>query len=443
MSDDFNIDFDKYYKIATSVDTKQLFGKVSHVVGMIIEASIPRGTLGELCKIETVNGSFIRAEIVGFNNNKDLLMPLDEIVGISPGSKVSKSPQPLSVPVGYSLLGRILDALGNPIDGKGPIKETQSKAVYNNPPTPLERKRISQPLATGIRAIDGLVTLGKGQRIGIFAGSGVGKSVLLGMMSKYTNAEVNVIALVGERGREVREFIERDLGPEGLKRSVVIVATSDQAAMVRVKGALVATTIAEYFRDQGKDVMLMMDSLTRVAMAQREIGLAAGEPPTTKGYTPSVFALLPRLLERAGTDKNGSITGLYTVLVESDDMDEPIADAARSILDGHILLSRKIATKGHYPAIDVLESVSRLRTEVTSKDQIKKSQQVLAMMANYRESEDLINIGAYTKGSSAKVDQAIKNIDSINSFLKQGMEESSSFDNTLSALNTLITKAEK
>lgn len=412
-------------------------GKVSKVVGLIIEASLPDGTLGELCKIRTRSGDFIRAEIVGFRNNKVLLMPLDETVGIAPGSTVSRSPKPLSIKVGNQILGRVIDGLGNPIDGKGKIEAEYEQPAYNDSPNPMTRKRIKEHLTTGIQAIDGLVTIGQGQRVGLFAGSGVGKSVLLGMIARYTEADVNVIGLIGERGREVREFIERDLGEEGLKKSIVVVATSDQAAMVRVKAALITTAIAEFFRNQGKSVLLLMDSLTRVAMAQREIGLAAEEPPTTKGYTPSVFALLPRLLERAGTDQNGSITGLYTVLVESDDMDEPISDAARSILDGHIVLSRAMATKGHYPAIDVLESVSRLKNEITSEEHKHYAQKILETLATYKEHEDLINIGAYQKGSNPKVDTAIENIDAINKYLRQDINESIDFDKNFELLKKL------
>jgi flagellum-specific ATP synthase len=427
-------------KINNSPPPLSVEGKVSKVIGLIIEASLPDGTMGELCKIRTRSGEYIRAEIVGFRNNKVLLMPLDETVGISPGSTVTRSPKPLSIKVGDQILGRVIDGLGNPIDGKGEIEADQRQPAYNDSPNPMTRKRINEHLTTGIRTIDGLVTIGRGQRVGLFAGSGVGKSVLLGMIARYTEADINVIGLIGERGREVREFIERDLGEEGLKKSVVVVATSDQAAMVRVKAALITTAIAEYFRNQGKSVLLLMDSLTRVAMAQREIGLAAEEPPTTKGYTPSVFALLPRLLERAGTDKNGSITGLYTVLVESDDLDEPISDAARSILDGHIILSRSLATKGHYPAIDVLESVSRLRKEIISEEQKKHSQKVLETLATYREHEDLINIGAYQEGSNPKVDTAIQNIDSINQYLQQDINESVNFDTSLQSLKNLAQK---
>ncbi len=426
--------FDSILNTVDSLITSRPEGRVSQIIGLVIEASGLGGSLGEMCFISTMTGKKYPAEIIGFKGNKVLLMPFEETVGIAPGSRVLVSSKPMTVPVGPQLLGRILDGMGNPIDGKGPINSQLRQPVYNTPPHPLERQRIKEMIETGIRSIDGLLTLGRGQRVGIFAGSGVGKSITLGMIARYTNAEVNVIALIGERGREVREFIERDLGEEGLKRSVVIVATSDQAAMVQVKGALIATAIAEYFRNQKMDVMFMMDSLTRVAMAQREIGLAVGEPPTTKGYTPSVFSLLPRLLERTGTGKEGSITGLYTVLVEGDDMDDPISDTVRSILDGHIVLSRKLATSGHYPAIDVLESVSRLFTEVTSESHKKQTRNILKMLATYREFEDLISIGAYNKGSNPNVDVAIKHRDKINAFLKQSITETSGFQNTLTSL---------
>lgn len=424
-----------------NINLLHIDGRVSEVTGLIIEATATKGTIGDICDIQVNPSHSIKAEIVGFKGEKIILMPLGETVGVAPGSKVKLSPQPLTVPVGDSLLGRVIDGLGRPIDGKGPIRTGALQSVYNTPPNPLVRKRIKSPLTTGVRSIDGLVTLGKGQRVGIFAGSGVGKSVLLGMISRYTDAEVNVIGLIGERGREVREFIERDLGEEGLKKSVVVVATSDKAATIRIKGSLIATSIAEYFRNQNKDVLLLMDSLTRVAMAQREIGLAVGEPPTTKGYTPSVFALLPRLLERAGNGENGSITGLYTVLVEGDDLDEPISDAARSILDGHIVLSRKLATKGHYPAIDVLESVSRVKNDVITDEQKKESQEIIQNMSVYRESEDLINIGAYVSGSNENVDRAISKNDEIQSYLKQDLTESSSFIEAVSKLHEL-TKQE-
>ncbi len=430
-------DIKAYYEQIPLMETDKIIGKVTKVVGLIIEATLPDATLGELCEIYKRDGKFVRAEVVGFRENKILLIPLDETVGISPGSKVIKSRKPLSTMAGRELLGRVIDGFGNPIDGKGPITTKHKVPVYNNPPGPMERARINAPLTTGIRAIDGMITIGHGQRVGIFAGSGVGKSVTLGMIAKYTNAEINVIGLIGERGREVKEFIERDLGEEGLKRSVVVVATSDQAAMVRVKASFMTTAIAEYFRDQGKNVMLMMDSLTRFAMAQREIGLAAGEPPATKGYTPSVFAALPRLLERAGTSAKGTITGLYTVLVESDDMDEPISDAARSILDGHIVLSRRLANRGHYPAIDVLESVSRLKNEVTEKEHRQNSIKLLEILSNYYESEDLINIGAYQQGTNPKIDEALQKIDPINNFLQQDMNESCDMETTKQGIEQL------
>ena len=434
--------FENYLHNLDELNPVRVDGRVSQITGLVIEATAHEGTVGDTCEIRMDNQKPVKAEIVGFRDNKVLLMPLGETLGVSPGSKVVLSSQPLRVPVGSQLLGRILDGLGNPIDGKGPIKSNQFKSIFNKPPNPMRRKRITNYLATGIKAIDGLITLGKGQRAGIFAGSGVGKSVLLGMIAKYTNADVNVIALIGERGREVREFIERDLGEEGLKRSVVVVATSDQAATVRLKGSLLATTIAEYFREQRKDVLLLMDSLTRTAMAQREIGLAAGEPPTTKGYTPSVFAMMPRLLERAGNSENGSITGLYTVLVEGDDLDEPVSDTARSILDGHIVLARKLASRGHYPAVDVLNSVSRVKADVTTPEQADLGLEVLELMSVYKDSEDLINIGAYVKGSNPKVDKAVLHIDKINSFLRQDMKESSEFSQTMEELEKLIKTGE-
>ena len=429
--------FRKHIRNVKKINPVRVDGKVSQITGIVIEAAAKSGAVGDVCEISVSPDTAIQAEVVGFRENKVLLMPLGETVGVAPGSRVKLNTLPLRVPVSDRLLGRILDGLGNPIDGKGPIKTKNFRTVYNVPPNPLNRQRIAKPLATGIRSIDGLVTLGKGQRAGIFAGSGVGKSVLLGMISKYTDADVNVIALIGERGREVREFIERDLGEEGLKRSVVIVATSDQAATVRIKGALLATTIAEYFRDKSKDVLLLMDSLTRVAMAQREIGLAIGEPPTTKGYTPSVFALMPRLLERAGSGERGSITGLYTVLVEGDDMDEPVADTARSILDGHLVLSRKLAARGHYPAIDVLQSISRVKNEVTSQEHQKFTTGIVELMAVYEEAEDLINIGAYVPGSNPKIDEAVEKIGSIRSFLRQGVTEASSFAESLAGLREI------
>ncbi len=433
-----SIDAEKYIAVVESVDPVTLCGRVSQVIGLVIESDGPSVSIGETCIIE--NGSqdnTVKCEVVGFRGDKVLLMPLGDLSGIAPGSRVTATRQPLVISVGHELFGRVLDGLGKPIDGKGPITSSTKRTVSKSAPDPLRRKRISKPLATGIRAIDGMLTCGKGQRIGIFAGSGVGKSVLLGMIARNSEADVNVIALVGERGREVRDFIDKDLG-EGLSKSVVVAVTSDQPSLIRVKGAMTATTIAEYFRDLGLDVMLMMDSVTRVAMAQREIGLAIGEPPTSKGYTPSVFALLPRLLERSGTSEVGSITGLYTVLVEGDDMTEPIADAVRSILDGHIVLSRKLANANHYPAIDVLESVSRLMIDVVSEDHYATANRIREILAVYRESEDLINIGAYNKGSNPKIDLAIEKIGAITAFLRQGINERSTFEETIKRLKSLV-----
>ncbi|MBL8028504.1 MAG: flagellar protein export ATPase FliI [Fibrobacteres bacterium] len=398
-------------------------GTISRVIGLIIEADGPAASIGELCLIEHAGKVIGRAEVVGFREDKTLLMPLGEMTGIRPGMTVTALGSPLNIPLAPSLLGRVLDGLGNPLDSKGPVAAVMHRPILADPPNPLTRKRIFEPMPTGIRAIDGFLTLGKGQRIGIFAGSGVGKSVTLGMIAKHGKAQVNVIALIGERGREVREFIERDLGEEGLKRSVVVVATSDQPALIRIKGILTATTIAEYFRDLGNDVVLMCDSSTRLAMAQREIGLATGEPPATKGYTPSVFALLPRVLERAGTSDKGTITGLYTVLVEGDDMDEPVADAMRAILDGHIVLSRAIANKNHYPAIDILASISRVMTDVIAKDHKAAAKRLLTLLAEYRNAEDLITIGAYAKGSNPEVDKSLLIINELNQFLRQNVDD--------------------
>jgi flagellum-specific ATP synthase len=422
------------------VEPYRIDGRVTQVVGLVIEATCPDGSVGDLCAIDVEGGEPITAEVMGFRDGKMLLMPLDATVGVAVGSKVTLSPEPLTIPVGPQLLGRIVDGMGRPIDGKGPIKAERYQSVYNQPPDPMQRKIIVEPFSTGIRSIDGLLTIGRGQRIGIFSGSGVGKSVLLGMIARHTSAQVNIIGLIGERGREVREFIERDLGEEALKHSVVVVATSDQAAQIRVKAAMATTAIAEYFRDCGNEVMLLMDSLTRVAMAQREIGLAVGEPPTTKGYTPSVFALLPRLLERAGTDPHTSITALYSVLVESDDLTDPVADASRSVLDGHIVLSRDIANRGHYPAVDVLQSVSRLRREVTDNEQIQLVQRVVEVLSVYKDSEDLINIGAYSPGSNPRIDHAIANIEKITSYLIQDGTTKSDFEAAKSDLVKLCNE---
>jgi len=423
-----------------STDPIQLDGKVSQVVGLVIEATGPQNAVGNLCNIYAHDGTIIRAEIVGFKENKILLMPLDETVGITPGARVTSCPQQLTIPVGDELKGRVLDGLGNPIDDKGPIKCAQQYPVFNTPPDPLKRMKIDTQLSTGIRSIDGLIPIANGQRVGIFSGSGVGKSVSMGMIARNTSAEINVIALIGERGREVREFIENDLGDEGMKRSILVVATSDQAPYIRLKAALTATAIAEYFRDQGMDVMLMMDSLTRVAQAQREVGLAVGEAPTTKGYTPSVFALLPRLLERTGTNEIGSITGLYSVLVEGDDLSDPVADSARSILDGHIVLSRDLANKGHYPSVDVLKSVSRLKTAIAKGDKLRQINKIIQLMSVFNDSEDLINIGAYSKGSNPNVDIAIQFMPIINQLLRQNIDETTELKETLEFIEAIYNK---
>lgn len=415
-------------------------GRVAQVTGLIIESAGPRVKLGELCTIEKEDGSLLLAEAVGFRGDRVLLTPMGELEGISAGCVVRARGRPMMVGVGMGLLGRVVDALGQPIDGGEPPKVEAWYPVMRPAPDPLTRRPIREPIQVGVRAIDGLLTCGKGQRIGIFSGSGVGKSTLLGMIARNTSAQVNVVALVGERGREVRDFIEKDLGDEGLKRSVVVVATSDKPPMVRIKAAFTATAIAEYFRDLGMDVLLMMDSVTRFAMAQREVGLAAGEPPTTRGYTPSVFALLPKLLERSGTADKGSITGFYTVLVDGDDMNEPIADAVRGILDGHIVLSRQLASKGHYPAIDILASVSRLMISIVDREHMELARKVRAVLATYREAEDLINIGAYVSGSNPEIDYAIKMIKPVNEFLRQGIEEKSSLQQSVQWLSRMFAQ---
>lgn len=434
-----DLDFKKFSDALRRISTIKQNGKITQVVGLVIESLGPPAQVGELCYIQiSRNEPPVAAEVVGFRENKVLLMPLGDMSGIKPGSEVIASGSSLSVGVGTSLLGRVLDGLGRPIDGKGPVITAKEYPLHNKPPDPLTRKRIREYLSLGIKAIDGILTCGKGQRVGIFAGSGVGKSTLLGMIARNTEADINVIGLIGERGREVRDFIEKDLGEEGLASSVVIVATSDQPALIRLKGAFTATAIAEYFRDRGSDVMFMMDSVTRFAMAQREVGLAIGEPPATRGYTPSVFALLPRLLERSGTSRSGTITGLYTVLVEADDMNEPIADAVRSILDGHIVLSRKLATQNHYPAIDVLQSVSRVMPDIVGKEHISVAGLLRDTLATYQEAEDLINIGAYVSGSNPKIDYAIELIDQIKAFLKQEVDEKEDFEQTVQNLMNIF-----
>lgn len=409
-------------------------GWVEEIIGLVVKSIGPPVAVGEICRISSPDGSFISAEVVGFRGNRVLLMPLGEIQGIAPGYLVTAEREPFRVPVGLGLRGRVLDGLGRPIDGKGLLVAEGTRPALGLPPAPLKRRRIREPLITGIRTIDALLTCGKGQRVGIFSGSGVGKSVLLGMIARNTSAEVNVIALVGERGREVREFIEKDLGEQGLKRSVVVAVTSDQPALIRIKGAQVATAIAEDFRDRGMDVLLMMDSVTRLALAQREIGLTIGEPPATRGYTPSVFAMLPRLLERSGAAESGSITGMYTVLVEGDDMNEPVADAVRSILDGHIVLSRKLAARNQYPAVDVLESISRLMCDVVEVEHLKAARTLLGHLAVYRDAEDLINIGAYVQGSNPKIDLAMQKIEAITQFLRQDVNDRGEYQSTLESL---------
>ena len=424
------------------VDLLRVNGKVEQVIGLVIQSIGPNCALGDVCMIKSREGhDLCLSEVVGFRSNRVLSMILGDASRIGPGSEIVATGRSLSINVGKELLGRVIDGLGRPMDGKGPIVTEEVRSIYSAPPNPLTRRRITETVATGIRSIDALLTLGKGQRVGIFAGSGVGKSVTLGMIARNTSADVNVIALVGERGREVTEFLEQELGAEGLRRSVVIVATSDQASLIRLKAAFMATTIAEYFRDAGMDVMLMMDSVTRLAMAQREVGLAIGEPPTTKGYTPSVFAMLPKLLERAGNSRTGSITGIYTVLVEGDDMTEPVADAVRSILDGHIVLSRRLASGGQYPAVDALESVSRVMSAVTTPAHRKAVHLFLDMMATYRESEDLINIGAYVKGSNPRIDRAVKNREAVRNFIRQDSSEKAEFDESVGRLQEIVTHA--
>jgi len=433
------INLNKYIKGIQEMDTIKMNGRVVRIIGLTIESEGPVVKLGEHCYIKMLNNDKqIDAEVVGFSSDRILLMPLGEMTGIGHGCEVIATGKALSIPASDRLLGRVLDGLGRPIDKKGQILTDKYMSLSNTPPNPLERMRITEPISVGVKAIDGELTCGKGQRIGIFAGSGVGKSTLLGMMARNSSADVNVIGLIGERGREVREFLEKDLGEEGLKKSVIVVATSDQPALVRIKGALTATAIAEYFRDKGQNVLLMMDSLTRFAMAQREVGLAIGEPPATRGYTPSVFALLPKLLERTGNSDLGTITGLYTVLVDADDMNDPIADAVRGILDGHIILSRNMASKNHFPAIDILSSVSRVMPEVVSDEHMKNANQLREVLANYREVEDLINIGAYKEGNNLKADYAIHKIEEVNKFLKQGVKEKTNLHETIEEINKLF-----
>jgi len=433
------IDFAKYIKVIDEPLFKYM-GKVVNVVGLTIESAGPAAKLGDICKVYPVskdgNAQPALAEVVGFKEGKNLLMPYQNVEGIGPGSSVENTGEPLMVQVDESLLGHTLDGLGRPDDGM--ILTGGSYSVEAKPPDPMSRKIIDEVLPLGVKAVDGLITVGKGQRIGIFAGSGVGKSTLMGMFARNTKADINVIALIGERGREVREFVERDLGPEGMKRSVVVVATSDKPALERKKAAQTATAIAEYFRDQGKDVLLMMDSLTRFSMAQREIGLASGEPPVSRGYPPSVYSEMPKLLERAGRSDKGSITGLYTVLVDGDDFNEPITDTARSILDGHIMLNRKLAHKNHYPAIDVLQSISRCMSQIAERDHKNCAGKLKNVLATYNEAEDLINIGAYKSGSNPGIDYAIKKIDEVNQFLMQDVNDKFTFEESVSLMKEIF-----
>lgn len=435
--------FDKYEDLLTRLEPVKFSGKVKKVIGVTVEGTGPQADIGELCKIHIFDKKnnqekILDAEVVGFKEDSIILMPYGDISGISQGCKITGTGRTMDIPVGRSLLGRIVNGKCQPIDKKGSIIPETHYSIFRSSPGVLERRRIKKKLSVGIKAIDALLTTGEGQRVGIFSGSGVGKSILLGMIARFTEADVNVIALIGERGREVKDFLEKDLGEEGLKKSVVIVATSDEAPILRLRGAFVATTIAEYFRDQGLKVMLLMDSVTRFARAQREIGLSTGEPPSTRGFPSSVFSMLPVLLERTGTSDKGSITAFYTILVEADDMNEPIADNVRAILDGHIVLSRELSVMNHYPAIDILNSTSRLMINVVDKEHLENAMKIKEILATYKEAYDLINIGAYAKGSNPSVDYAIKMIDEVNQFLKQGIQDKFSFDEILNLLNSIF-----
>lgn len=436
---DLKTNLKAYRQKLAGVNALKVSGRVSQASGLVVESSGPPASIGEICEIHTEGRSQpILSEVIGFRGESVLSMPIYEMEGVKLGDLVVSRRQRPSIEAGSELLGRVIDGNGKPLDGKGPIRCFQRYPLHHYGVNPLKRERIQKTLGTGVRAIDGMLSVGTGQRVGIFGGSGVGKSTLLGMMAKYTEASVNVIALVGERGREVRAFIEGDLGEEGLKKSVVVVSTSDNPPLMRIRAALAATAIAEFFRDQGNDVLLVMDSVTRVAMAQREVGLSAGEPPSSKGYTPSVFALLPRLFERAGNFEKGSITGFYTVLVEGDDMNEPVADAVRGLLDGHIVLSRQLAWKNHFPSIDVLASISRLMPELASDEQLEAASVVRDLLASYQKAEDMINIGAYNKGSNPKIDLALEKIDRINMFLKQKFNERVSRENSAQELISIV-----
>ncbi len=431
--------FEKYQQRISNIETTCLTGTVSRATSMLIESLGPEVHIGELCKLTTeCEGESVLAEVVGFRDKKTLLMPIAEMNGISPKSEVIATGKPLQIKLGMSLKGRILDGLGSPIDNKGPVVYDEMRSIHNDAPEPLDRPLITKHISTGVRSIDSLLTCGKGQRLGIFAGSGVGKSTLLGKIARSSKADVNVIALIGERGREVREFIEYNLGEEGMKKSVVVVVTSDKPVVARLKGAFVATTIAEYLRDKGLDVMLLLDSITRFANAQRELGLAIGEPPTTRGYTPSVFSVIPKLLERTGITSKGSITALYTVLVDGDDLNEPVSDTVRGTLDGHIILSRKLAAQNHFPAIDLLNSVSRCMIDIVTDGHMKAAQDLRSAYAIYKDAEDMINVGAYVEGKNHKIDYAISKYDNITDYLKQGVDEESLYDEDVDKLIAMM-----
>lgn len=432
---------DKFINTVKNLPSGEKVGKVLRIIGLVIEADGPEASIGDLCYIfNSMNDKPVFAEVVGFQEKKILLMPLGSMEGLKPGAIVTNTKESMKIKVGDMLLGRVLDGLGEPIDSKGEIKSNIYYSTSQKISNPLVRKPIDEVITLGIRSVDAFSTVGKGQRMGIFAGSGVGKSTTMAMMARNTDADVNVIALIGERGREVREFIEKTLGDDGLKRSVVVVATSEQPSLVKIKAAFVATTIAEYFRDQGKDVLFMLDSVTRIAMAQREVGLAIGEPPATRGYTPSVFALMPKILERTGTSDKGTITGLYTVLVEGDDFNEPISDTVRSILDGHIMLSRELAHKNHYPAVDILQSISRVMSEIATPEHKKAAGDLRNLLSVYNKNADLINIGAYVRGSDKNVDRALRLMDDINSFLQQTIDDKTDFDSTIKRLMEISAK---
>jgi len=429
------LNFSRYRNRLRQIRLVPISGKVTETVGLLVKAQGLKLPVGEACLIQNKRGQ-VPAEVIGFQSDQQaMLMVLGEMAGLSPGDEVLATGRVPFMPVGQGLLGRVVDSMGRPIDNKGPVSYQDEYPLYQSPPSPLERGSITDTVSTGVRAIDALLTLGKGQRIGVFGGSGVGKTILMGMIARNTTADVNVIALIGERGREVQYFTNQVLGEEGLKQTVVVAATSDQPALMRIRGAFAAAATAEYFRDQGKDVLFMMDSVTRLAMAQREVGMTIGEPPTTRGYTPSVFSMLPKLMERSGTSSGkGSITGVYSVLVEGDDMMEPVADATRSILDGHIILSRELASQGHYPSIDILESVSRLMVDIVPSVHLEAADRLRQLLATYRTNQTLINIGLYRKGSDPQIDMAVNYRESINNFLRQEIEDERSYDQSISTL---------